>query len=82
MNDSCIETLIFLKDALLNYKTCLSNDSCKEILKQVEILIKSLELKIKTDCIHDYVDDYIDIHPEKSQKICYCSICFTSFPTK
>ena len=26
-------------------------------------------------CQHNYVTDYIDIDPDTSMKICYCSIC-------
>ena len=31
--------------------------------------------QIKNKCQHNYVTDYIDIDPDTSMKICYCSIC-------
>ena len=33
------------------------------------------ERKIHKLCQHDFIDDYIDINPERSQKITYCTIC-------
>jgi hypothetical protein len=30
-------------------------------------------------CSHEIIEDYIDIFPEKSQKIKYCQKCFTNF---
>lgn len=33
------------------------------------------ERKIYKLCEHNYIDDYIDINPERSQKITYCTIC-------
>ena len=26
-------------------------------------------------CVHEWIEDYIDICPESSQKICYCVNC-------
>jgi hypothetical protein len=26
-------------------------------------------------CVHEWIEDYIDICPETSQKICYCVKC-------
>ena len=31
--------------------------------------------KIKNLCVHEYVNDEIDIDPERSQSITYCVIC-------
>jgi len=33
------------------------------------------ENKILELCNHDFEEDYIDIHPDRSQKITYCKIC-------
>jgi hypothetical protein len=34
-----------------------------------------LNKKILECCPHNFIEDYIDISPEVSQKITYCSIC-------
>jgi hypothetical protein len=37
--------------------------------------LKHIDEQIKNKCQHNYVTDDIDIDPDKSMKICYCSIC-------
>ena len=37
--------------------------------------LQLVEEQIKLKCKHNYVTDDIDIDPEKSMKICYCTIC-------
>ena len=37
--------------------------------------LQLVEEQIKNKCQHNYVTDDIDIDPEKSMKICYCTIC-------
>ena len=41
----------------------------------LENFLKHIDEQIKNKCQHNYVTDDIDIDPEKSMKICYCSIC-------
>jgi hypothetical protein len=41
----------------------------------LENFLKHIDEQIKNKCQHNYVTDDIDIDPEKSIKICYCSIC-------
>lgn len=43
-------------------------------------LLENIDKTLKAECKHDYVDDYIDIDYDKSQRICYCSKCMCSFP--
>lgn len=38
------------------------------------------EKKIVKTCEHCIIRDYIDISPEESQPIIYCTWCFTCFP--
>ena len=40
-----------------------------------ENFLKHIDEQIKNKCQHNYVTDDIDIDPDKSMKICYCSIC-------
>ena len=37
--------------------------------------LQLVEEQIKNKCQHNYVTDDIDIDPDKSMKICYCTIC-------
>ena len=32
-----------------------------------------------SDCSHNIIEDYIDIDPDKSKQIFYCTLCLTSF---
>lgn len=65
---------------LLNFEIQISN---MVILKKIYIeekekisyLIKDCNEKIMKVCIHDFIDDSIDITPELSQNISYCSLC-------
>ena len=41
----------------------------------LENFLKHIDEQIKNKCQHNYVTDDIDIDPEKSMKICYCTIC-------
>jgi hypothetical protein len=34
-----------------------------------------VEDKLNNICNHEWVDDYIDIDPDRSQKITYCRLC-------
>ena len=82
MNDSSIETLIYLRDSLITSKNSLSYENTidEKLNAQIENLTKTIELKLKSECKHDYVEDYIDVDVEQSQRICYCSKCWSSFP--
>ena len=41
--------------------------------------LKLVEQQIKSVCVHEYVEDYIDNGPDSSQKITYCSLCYSTF---
>jgi len=56
----------------------------EDILKEndnvhLQSAILSIEKYLAENCKHNKVRDYIDIHPETSIPIEYCSICFTTF---
>lgn len=42
-------------------------------------LEKSRSIFLKEICLHDIVDDWVDIDCERMQKITYCSKCFMTF---
>lgn len=61
-----------------NHYTSNSNQSTNMFIEHRHFLCQLKELcdqHIRMHCKHDFVDDYIDISPECSQKITYCSIC-------
>jgi DNA-directed RNA polymerase specialized sigma subunit len=82
--DNYISMLNDVKNSLINSKFFLSSDKFennnKELINQMEDLIKQIDLKLKSECNHEYIEDYVDITPEKSQKICYCNKCYSCFP--
>ena len=49
----------------------------KEIINTKELSTNKniFEEKLINICVHEWVNDYIDISPELSQKICYCIKC-------
>ena len=84
--DNYINMLNEAKNSLINCKYFLSskkyeNDN-KDLIKNMEQLIKQIDLKLKSECKHEYTEDLIDITPEKSQRICYCHKCWNTFPRK
>lgn len=51
------------------------NDEYTKLIDDLESLKSYLEEKIQSICVHDWVEDLIDIDPDRSQYICYCSKC-------
>lgn len=49
-------------------------------MKKIDEHITSLENTLKNVCNHDYVQDYVDIDPDRGVSITYCSKCFQTFP--
>ena len=43
--------------------------------ERISYLIKDCYTNIQKLCNHQFVNDSIDITPEISEKICYCSLC-------
>jgi hypothetical protein len=80
MDNNSIETLVLLRHTLLSSKNFLLEPDYKVILGQIETLIKTIDLKVKAGCKHEYVEDYIDVDVECSQRVCYCSKCWSTFP--
>jgi len=44
----------------------------------LEFMNKIIDSKIINSCKHEFVEDYIDIFPDRSQRIIYCEICGNS----
>jgi hypothetical protein len=75
-----IESLVLLRHTLLSSKNFLLEPDYKVILGQIDTLIRTIDLKVKAGCKHEYVEDYIDVDVERSQRVCYCSKCWSTFP--
>lgn len=67
----------YCNDDLLNQYLNMfeEKDSYNELINNLETLKKYIENKIKNRCVHEWVDDLIDIDPDRSQRICYCVKC-------
>lgn len=79
MEETNIDALVILRNILLKSKKDLHRDN--ELVSRIENLTNIVEQRIKSGCKHEYVEDYIDVDPERSQRICYCNKCYSCFPT-
>ena len=78
MEETNIDALVILRNILLKSKRDLQRDN--ELVSRIENLTNIVEQKIKSGCKHEYVEDYIDVDPERSQRVCYCNKCYSCFP--
>ena len=53
--------------------------SRKEAMKKLDEHIASLENTLKNVCKHNYVQDYVDIDPDKGVSVTYCDKCYQTF---
>jgi hypothetical protein len=81
MHSNAIDSLVLLRHTLISSKNFLLDSNYNEILGQIEELIKNIDIKVKGECRHEYVEDYIDVDVERSQRVCYCSKCWSTFPS-
>lgn len=68
--DTELSDIIFDKLNLLQ-----DRENLEDKLKYVKNLKNICEVKIHELCNHEFVNDLIDISPDKSQTITYCKIC-------
>jgi hypothetical protein len=73
-----IDALVILRNILNKSKIDLQKD--RELMVRIESLTNIVEQRIKSGCRHEYVEDYIDVDPDRSQRICYCNKCYSCFP--
>jgi hypothetical protein len=50
-----------------------------EDYKNIIQLIEKYLIKHSNDCDHNVVDDLIDIDPDRSKMIKYCTLCYKTF---
>ena len=84
INDDACTMLINMKKRLEDFEHFffLECENTHDILSLSQKLRDAIDLKLKSDCVHVYVEDDIDITPEKSQKITYCEKCWSCFSGK
>uniref|UniRef100_A0A6C0B6X3 Uncharacterized protein n=1 Tax=viral metagenome TaxID=1070528 RepID=A0A6C0B6X3_9ZZZZ len=66
-------------DKLVRMKRKLEDLLKEGVNNHLQNAVLSIEKYLSETCKHDRVRDYIDINPETSIPIEYCSICFTTF---
>jgi hypothetical protein len=64
-----------LKNIEYNNKNNTDNKFYKDRKKNFIELIDICNINIYTLCEHEFEEDWIDIDPDKSQKIIYCKFC-------
>lgn len=52
-----------------------TNKLITNILESLIIQIEKEKQNVSIDCVHNWIYDLIDIDPDKSITICYCSKC-------
>lgn len=52
-----------------------SKENYKKQIYEIYYCIQQIKIEKMNHCHHNFVDDEIDITPDKSKKIRYCSIC-------
>ena len=56
-----------------------NEETIQELRKDILLLQTKMNYILMDYCEHDIQEDYIDIYPEKSQKIQYCKKCLLTF---
>ena len=64
-----------IKQALNAVSKEKQNSDYKNIIQ----LIEKYLLKHSNDCHHNIIDDLIDIDPDRSKMVKYCTICYKTF---
>jgi hypothetical protein len=72
INDNCIYN--YMSVDLINFYENL-RDIRKEHIEKLMNVKKNIDAKIYELCDHNFITDTIDIGLDKTQTICYCSIC-------
>jgi hypothetical protein len=61
-----------------NYNYGISNH-CSTIIKNISIFTEQINKHLHVNCDHIMEADYIDVYPEKSMPIYYCTKCSIQF---
>ena len=63
-----------VSEKCLGYDYTLQKD-CQNHISKINLCIQKINTSIWDNCNHNFIDDEIDITPERSKKITYCSLC-------
>jgi hypothetical protein len=80
-----VQTLIDLRSDLekyYNFLLAISNENewgIESVVHQLNVLGETIDKVLKSECKHEYEEDWIDVDPEQSQKITYCKVCNCTF---
>jgi len=80
---SLIDTSSHVNEDILQYNKDITEINANlnqqdEHLKQLILLNDKIQSKLTSMCKHEWVEDTIDIDPDRSQTIEYCKICQTT----
>jgi hypothetical protein len=78
-----IDTCLNVNEDVLQYNKHISEINANlnqqdEHLRQLIFLNEKIRTKLISICNHEWITDYIDIDPDRSQTIEYCKICQTT----
>ena len=63
-------------DELLQYINVFENQEIyDDLIINLEVLKNEIQTHIKNNCEHEWINDSIDIDPDRSRDICYCVKC-------
>jgi hypothetical protein len=66
-----------IADVLMEFKTKIRNKMILEnTYEELIELLNQIDKCLQKLCIHDIVEDWIDITPERSGRIFYCNKCY------
>jgi hypothetical protein len=78
-----IDTSLNVNEDVLQYNKHITEINANlnqqdEHLRQLIFLNEKIRTKLISICNHEWITDYIDIDPDRSQTIEYCKICQTT----
>ena len=65
-----------LDDIITSYLDLFDTDSINELKSLFTSLLKSINTKIYKMCSHEFIEDSVDIDPDRSEEIVYCTKCY------
>jgi len=66
-------------NTILEINAILDKIPVSEQTDNYKCIVKMVHTYLNNNCKHQLVYDYIDIDPDTTKQICYCSKCFTTF---
>jgi len=67
-----------VRDWFSEHSEFLSEERTLNTIEELVNRKNMIEKSIRSLCVHEWVRDYIDVSPEKSERVCYCIKCETT----